>query len=703
MDVPKLRRLCRFGIFVSVFGVAAALAGVLLNRSATYFLGQVAGSFVGAVAGFIIADVALGGLAGAPRRSVLTLVALAGSQIGFYLLVWTDFKIARYAVGWRCWWIPTVVAVTGAHLLGLRGLTHRREKLVEQLTPIGAALSGAMLVTLGLRPEAPPSLDLTFLGAFAPPALLSALGTWMLWKRKKRQGDLVRPMPRWAQVTWIVGAGVAVFMGGYYVGGAGGASAGAQDLFPAALAGLRPEEIEAQLRSDLPRLKTAISGLEELAARTADLEAQIEAKQKAEGREFYTPEEDGRIRWAFVTYLSHRATLLRLVATYGRSEVVSEPGMRARCFMTGYAAASAAYEYAIRFVRTYRDRPIARRKINEAEPVWGIPDGMFERIYQSVTREQNLGVFHEMGAYYRLQRDSWRSQAVWPPDDFAWIDSRIQRSLDYVERNALSPTRAWISDLVVRMKRDVYEPIYSAQSLVSEWIGDTKIVKYPPLISIAQIRELQTRLKPGDILLERRNFYLSNAFLPGFWPHGALYIGKPDELRRLGIADRPELRKVWERYRRPAHDGEPHTVLESISEGVVFNSLTESMHADYVAVLRPRLKDAEIAEAIVRAFSHEGKPYDFEFDFFTSDKLVCTELVYRAYQGMIQFDLVRVAGRDTLPALEIARKYAAERGTPKQQLDLVLYLEGFRRDKVARFSDEPSFIQSIDRPGVFDE
>ena len=47
--------------------------------------------------------------------------------------------------------------------------------------------------------------------------------------------------------------------------------------------------------------------------------------------------------------------------------------------------------------------------------------------------------------------------------------------------------------------------------------------------------------------------------------------------------------------------------------------------------------------------------YNFDFDFFSSDRLVCTEVVYRSYDGLdgIQFPLTERAGRKTLSAEDL--------------------------------------------------
>jgi len=42
-----------------------------------------------------------------------------------------------------------------------------------------------------------------------------------------------------------------------------------------------------------------------------------------------------------------------------------------------------------------------------------------------------------------------------------------------------------------------------------------------------------------------------------------------------------------------------------------------------------------IDEATARGLTHEGKPYNFDFDFTRSGRMVCTQVVYRSYEGKV--------------------------------------------------------------------
>jgi len=246
--------------------------------------------------------------------------------------------------------------------------------------------------------------------------------------------------------------------------------------------------------------------------------------------------------------------------------------------------------------------------------------------------------------------------------------------------------------------RQLGQSIYAAQSGVATYLGDTRIVSRPPFITAGQIEAIQPRLEPGDILLERANWYLSNPGLPGFWKHAALYVGRLEDLKRLGIADDPNVQQHLADYLLAAPDGREKTVIEAVSEGVLLNSLTKSLCADYAAVLRPRVSGRQAATAITRAFANLGKPYDFNFDFEDTTKLVCTQVVYLSYRDALSFELQRILGRTTMPANEIARKYANEAGRADRQLDFVLFLDAVPAKGMAIESTEAEFRKSVLRP-----
>jgi hypothetical protein len=60
-------------------------------------------------------------------------------------------------------------------------------------------------------------------------------------------------------------------------------------------------------------------------------------------------------------------------------------------------------------------------------------------------------------------------------------------------------------------------------------------------------------------------------------------------------------------------------------------------------------------------------------------------------------------GRMTLPALEIAKKFAAERTRDDRDLDFVTFLDAVPAESRARFASEDEFLSTIHRPRAFNE
>ena len=94
-----------------------------------------------------------------------------------------------------------------------------------------------------------------------------------------------------------------------------------------------------------------------------------------------------------------------------------------------------------------------------------------------------------------------------------------------------------------------------------------------------------------------------------------------------------------------------------MKDGVRVRSLASPLASDSIVIVRPQLASGEVRAGLARCLQHEGKPYDFGFDFRRSDRLVCTEVVYRAYDGLGSFELPLVSrvGRPTLPGSDLIR------------------------------------------------
>jgi hypothetical protein len=354
------------------------------------------------------------------------------------------------------------------------------------------------------------------------------------------------------------------------------------------------------------------------------------------------------------------------------------------------AAFLAQYRFALEFLsRAERDSTLDL-VLNEAAPELGIQAGAYDRLelrFLNVAAATRFSALEAFGAASQpptelaagIEEDR---KAIWKMGSGRGPLLTLKNATEVMGQLAL---RAWL-------------PV---QTEVADFMGDTKVWRPGrSLISGEQLRALRPRLLPGDVMLTRRDWYLSNVGLPGYWTHAALYIGDAQERTAAFGEDAPQPAVPMPRL----EDDEPEPlVIEAIGEGVLFTSIEHAGDSDALVVLRPRLTAAAKRRALDRAFAFAGRPYDFNFDFRTDNEIVCTELVYKAYrsdpqiQGL-QLPLVSVVGRPALPANEIARRFAEEDGEPYPQFDFVAFIDGDEHEGNAVESTRAAFIESSKRP-----
>jgi hypothetical protein len=407
--------------------------------------------------------------------------------------------------------------------------------------------------------------------------------------------------------------------------------------------------------------RTVVQTAEYLEQLKADALA-IFGPEAVAARGYITPSEELCLRQLQVSYWQTRNALLELVNEL-RRDVDRFDTASPEQFLIALAAAALLVD-AARFLRvTFHHVTVVRRKLDEPDAVYGIPPRTYDDVQRSLVSAHNAWHLWQATRYYDKNCAAFATSAA--AAGLEPIVAIIDRLRDRLRPSVWTYLRTWFRvrgrRAVRRVGRDLLgRGIYDLQQAVSCRMADLTVRRgHLPALPSSIRDQVASLLRPGDVLVVRKEYAATNYFLPGYWPHAALYVGTIDDLDRLGIAD---LQHVAPRLPKLAELAPSPCALEALKDGVRIRSLDSPLASDSVVVVRPLVDEASVAAALAQAFMHEGKPYDFDFDFCSSHRLVCTEVVYRAYEGVadVQFDLARHVGRFALAAGDLLRMALAK-------------------------------------------
>ena len=388
--------------------------------------------------------------------------------------------------------------------------------------------------------------------------------------------------------------------------------------------------------------------LEALKAEASQLTSSISTAEQGH----FTPNQEQQVLSLMIVYWQSRNALLELVYSLRKDVQLYGPAGELT-FLTGFAAALLLVD-AARFLReTIHDRPIVKRKLNEPNAEFGIPANVYDTVQKSLLNTRHAWHLYHAIEYYQAHEEQLSARGQEDPALQPLLDiiNRLKHRLDVsIAQFAGVRLRARIGQVAQGIQQKVLgRAIYGLQKLGGLAVAKRYVKRgHQPGLSADISDQLARLLRPGDVVATRKEYALTNYFLPGYWPHVALYLGDAEELQQLGISEQKPFQENQVPGLGVSDSG--HRVLESMKDGVLVLSLQSPFGSDSIAILRPHLELASIGKGLMRGLRHAGKGYDFSFDFSRSDQLVCTEVVYRSYDGIdkMQFSLVRRAGRMTL-------------------------------------------------------
>jgi hypothetical protein len=488
---------------------------------------------------------------------------------------------------------------------------------------------------------------------------------------------------------------------------------------PSALTRLSAGEFEAAFAADRERLCDGEDAMGRLVDR-------LEAAGVPAPAGVLSPDQERKLAGAFASLRDHAIALdeLRMFwEDWWRFDPsrIGRP-YHLKSFLLTFAAELGLYETAARFSKLVLNNPNAQKFLDAPHPEHGLEAGSFSRYRELLLGARDQARVLAGEQYLRFLAEAFGARDEAKALGLAPLWDRIEATLRRIETR--TPIERGVSSVRADgqlLKRGVRRAWFPMQKQVAELMGDTRVRRIGTyLIDHELQRQAAAKLRPGDVMLSRKNWYLSNVGLPGFWPHALFWVGEPGALDAHFVSEpvRAWLREqagreasltqlLAERHPgavrrwREGEASEPYVVLEAISEGVVPNTFDHAA-GDYLAALRPRLDEIGRAQLLLAAFGQVGKPYDFDFDFATDHALVCTELVWRCLRPAeqkrgIELPLVELAGRMTLPANDIARRFA-EQDRANPELDFVFFIDASEKERRAFFSTEPAFRESWKRP-----
>ncbi len=425
--------------------------------------------------------------------------------------------------------------------------------------------------------------------------------------------------------------------------------------------------VEASLKKELSEFRTLAERALALRAETIKVGKAI--KDKIDRGRPLTGDDISLINTGINEHLSLRNELLAVAESHecwldGSEKELAGQGITPESRLTGVmlslSSAMLLYDNYLLAISLFEGDSKLRRILNERDPGYKVRSAALAKITMNYDSVSNRARVRRAIRFY--ERETSHAVAPTAHDrESEYLRLLIEQSPSYSMVKTWSPLyvvgrklgflAAVTTDAMSGMEREgvsLFSMVFgNAVGLVETRRG--KLYKKGAVLA-----HISASLKAGDILLEKTPFRLTDKLIPGYWGHAAVWIGTEAELKELGIWNNPLVVRHHDEIRQG------RLVVEALRSGVEMNTLQHFLNIDSLGILRKPDQSREArATTIMLALRQVGKPYDFNFDVESKERVYCSKLVYLSY-GSIDWPTRKSLGRTTFTPDDVAAKVAKD-------------------------------------------
>ncbi|MEZ4461111.1 MAG: hypothetical protein R3E66_15590 [bacterium] len=285
---------------------------------------------------------------------------------------------------------------------------------------------------------------------------------------------------------------------------------------PSSMLSLSEDERRVKIAEDLELVRRYDQGLEDV-IRYA--KGHPELFPKREDR-MLRPEEKQALRRIFQTMLDYMRALDGIKSywrDFHRYGMIKQRRAHAEAFFVGYNAWLVQYKHGLDFIDlTVPSKPM-EKLLDEGSPEFDIPAGAFGQLKWNVIHVKSIARLLGSEQYFKTVAPALTDADCQKNPTCAWALTNTAAHASASIAQLADRAAIQFSYNTFDIARDfTFDRWFPLQRNVAEWMGDTKVRRlHTHLIRDEDLTEVAKLSEPGDIMVSRHNWYLSNVGLPG--------------------------------------------------------------------------------------------------------------------------------------------------------------------------------------------